>query len=444
MTEKNTSSPLSHRFASLYGWIALSVMAITGAELGAICAGQTNSEAALHIRLWQGAYVLGFTGYLALLWSFHRRTPKAAFWLIGAMALRIPLLFAPPNSDCNRYIWEGRVQQMGFSPYVVAPDNELLVNSRDDIYNCINHKEYTTIYPPVSLLFFKLLAMIAYSVKTPQIAHAMLDIAVTLAIAGLLRSLGRPVWHAAIYGLCPLVLAAFAHAGHNDALMILPLVGFLAAAAKRRWALAGFLLGLAVLAKTTPIILFALLPRRSWIAIAVGLLTIAVGYALYWDSGQGVVHTLLRFPSESPFNNPIDALRVWVRQEGGPAIFLRQRNVVAALLLLAFAGYHAVKPGDLLVDARRLMAVALLCLPIIHFWYLTWPLALIALTPRGYWSWQVLCGTMALYWQADWAATVGASWKLPLWAVLAIWIPFWLAWGVERRIRPGSPSPSAP
>ncbi len=443
MNEPAPSRVRLFRLTQILGWVLLGVMAIGGGLLGEVCGGEFDPDAAHRIRLWQACYAVGFIGFVALLWSFSRRPPRPAIIILGAIALRIPLLFAPPNTDCNRYIWEGRVQNLGFSPYLVAPDADELKPHRDVIYDCINHKEYTTIYPPLSLLFFRLLAAIDYSIKSPQIAHGLLDMLIVIALVGLVKTLNRPIWQAGIYAFCPMVLASFAHAGHNDSLMILPLIGFIAAALKQRWKLAGFLLGLAVLAKTTSVILFALLLRRSWRAIAVGLLTILAGYALFWDSGRGLLHTLIRFPSESPFNNPFDALRVWIRQVGGPAMYLSQRNILAAVVLSAIALYHAWRPADLVRDARRLLAITVLFLPIIHFWYLTWPLALIALCPRGYWSWLVLAGTMALYWHADWAATVGQPWKLPLWAVMAIWIPFWVAWGMERRLRPGPPSQSA-
>ncbi len=439
----------------------LAFFVIAGAAIGDIYSAEAP---ALRIRgaefrpivAWQICYLLGCIGYLLLLWSFLRRPTKSRTILLAAVLLRIPLLFSPPNSDCNRYLWEGRVQELCYSPYTHAPADEAVRHLRDDVWQGINKKHYPTIYPPLAQLEFRLLAAIHHSVKTAQVAHAIFDFGVVVIVAVMLRRLGRPNWHLAIYALCPIVLAAFAHAGHSDSLMILCVVGFLAAGVAGRWGWAGLALGLAILAKTTPAILLALLVRRSWKAIGVALVTVAAGYALYLDAGVDLFHALVQFPSrDGPFNNLLDALRVRLREAGGPAIDLSGRNVAAIVILLALATYRACRPlglafrstrrvaghasiasgepGDLLIrDARWLLVAVVLLLPIIHFWYMTWPLAIISLHPRGCWSWLVLVVTMMLYWYADWAGQVGLQWKLPLWVTAAIWGPFFATWMAEN------------
>lgn len=419
------------------GWLFIAGFAVGGAFVGDIYASSAGKlqvfGLSIHrISAWQLLYALGFVGYVLLLWTFRRKPVSTWAILLVAVLLRTCLLFAPPNSDCNRYIWEGRIQGEGFNPYVHAPQSEALRHLRGDIYEGINKKHYSTIYPPLSELEFRFLSNIRYSIKTPQIFHTILDIAVVFALAGLLKFMGQPAWYLAIYALCPLVLASFAHAGHNDTLMILGVLGFLAAGRQERWGWAGLALGLAILAKTTPAILLALLVRRSWKAIGVAMVTICLGYLFYIDAGTDLFKVLGQFPSQDgPFNNLFDELRVWIRKQGGPVLFLRGRNLIAIGILIGLTAYRIWRPRALLQDARTLLAAVVLMLPIIHFWYLSWPLALIALRPKGYWSWVILTGTMALYWYADWAVQVGQRWRLPLWAVAAIWGPFFLAWVAE-------------
>lgn len=385
------------------------------------------------IVVWQGVYVIGFIGYAILLRAFSRKSPGTMIIIIAAIALRIPLLFCPPNSDCNRYIWEGYIQNEGYSPYLLAPD-KAPPELRDEVIHAgINHPHYPTIYPPLSQMAFRGMAAVHYSVKTPQIVHTALDVFVVFLIAVLLRKLGQPDWHLAVYAICPMVLAAFAHAGHNDPMILIAILGFIYLGLDKRWTLAGIVLGLAVLAKTTPVILLALLLRRSWKGLVVAIVTIAAGYLLYFSAGENLFDVLRKFPNDGPFNNPFDVVRNLWNDLGAPRIFLSTRNRIAVVLLGIAAMRFALKPRDLVNDARWLLVITVLLLPIIHFWYLTWPFVLVVLQFRGRWAWVVLTGTMVLYWYADFAGLAGLRWDLPDWAVAGIWLPFFVVWFVEWR-----------
>jgi len=420
---------------SCIGWLCLGVFVLGAALLGNIYRGtiHVGGFEIRHILIWQGLYVVGFAGYVVVLGSLRRRPVRVRTLLIAAVLLRLPLLFCVPNNDCNRYVWEGMIQVEGFNPFAVGPNDEALTELRDDVvWPDINKKQYTTIYPPLAQLEFRLLAAIHYNIKSPQVMHTLLDIGVVCALAAMLASMGCGTWQLAIYALCPLVLASFAHAGHNDPLMLLGVLGFLAAGHRKRWGVAGFALGCAILAKTTPAILLALLIRRSKLAIVVTLVTVAAGYLLYVDAGNDLFAALLGFPGQSSFNNPFDQLRLWINEACGPVLLARGRLYIVLGLLTLAAAYRAWRPRDLVHDARWLTAIVLLALPIVHFWYLSWIVVLIALKPRGYYSWLLLTGTMALYWMAEWRYLEGGGWKVPPWAVAAIWLPFLVSWAIER------------
>ncbi|MCB9853936.1 MAG: DUF2029 domain-containing protein [Phycisphaerales bacterium] len=432
----NTSD---NRRGALHGWVVVGWLLLVAFVSMAAWVGDIYTPAreffgiqAYPIVVWQLLYVVGFVGYVILLRAFAKHSPGTAIIIFAAIALRIPLVFCPPNSDCNRYIWEGRIQNEGYSPYLLAPDKappELC----DEIHAGINHPHYPTIYPPLSQMAFRAMAAMHYSVKTPQIVYTALDVCVIIVIAALLRKLDQPDWHLAVYALCPMVLAAFAHAGHNDSMILLAMLGFVYFGLDKRWILAGFMLGLAVLAKTTPAILLALLLWRSWKGLVAAVVTIGVGYLLYFNAGENLFEVLRKFPNDGPFNNPFDALRnVW-NDLGAPRIFLSTRNHIALVALAAAAIRFALKPGDLVNDARWLLLITVLLLPIIHFWYLTWPFVLVVLQFRGRWAWVVLTGTMVLYWYADFAGLAGMPWELPDWAIAGIWLPFFAVWFVEWR-----------
>src|SRR5881394_2417462 len=85
----------------------------------------------------------------------RRRGAMAIFWIV-AVALRIVVLPLEPSDDFWRYQWEGKVQNAGFNPYVLTPNDEQLVPLRAQFadWNRINHRQFSAIYPPgVELIF---------------------------------------------------------------------------------------------------------------------------------------------------------------------------------------------------------------------------------------------------------------------------------------------------
>jgi len=418
-----------------WGWGLLLLFACSGPVIGDIYDGKRSlfGFETYPILWWQVAYAVGFIGYACLIAAFRRQAPSMRVILLGAVLLRLPLLLSPPNSDVNRYLWEGRLQVEGLSPYLVGPQDEAGAHLHDDIHAGINHPHYHTIYPPLSQLAFRAMATVAYDIKTAQVVFTLLDLCVIVALAQLLVLLNKPPWLVAVYALCPFVLAVFAHAGHNDTLMLLPLLGFAYFGTKQQWGFAGFCLGLAILAKTTPAVLLALLLGRSWKGLIVAALTVAAGYTVYLDAGAQLFDVLFKFSVDGALNNPFDAIRQLIEKAGGPETFLSQRNKLAAVALIFAAGYIAGRRKPLVESTYLLLAITVLLLPIIHFWYLTWPFAFAVLTQKHRWAWLTLTGSIVLYWYADLAGQMekagvpGMKWQLPDEIVLIIWVPVALA-----------------
>ena len=78
---------------------------------------------------------------------------RARRWRVAWRAILVPV---PPllSNDINRYVWEGRVQVHGGNPYRWAdrPDAPRWVELRDGVWDGLNHKDYTAVYPPLFLL----------------------------------------------------------------------------------------------------------------------------------------------------------------------------------------------------------------------------------------------------------------------------------------------------
>ncbi len=96
-----------------------------------------------------------------------------------------------PGDDIWRYQWEGRVQNAGFNPYVLAPNDAQLAAVRAQFadWNQINHRDFSAIYPPGIELIFAGLSRFGAS---PLFYKLLFTAADLCAIAVLLRLIGGP------------------------------------------------------------------------------------------------------------------------------------------------------------------------------------------------------------------------------------------------------------
>jgi alpha-1,6-mannosyltransferase len=84
-----------------------------------------------------------------------------SFWLKTALILRGGLIFAMPNfsDDIYRFIWDGRLINMGINPFDFKPvyyfENKLYTDVlTPELYQFLNSKNYHTVYPSVCQAFF--------------------------------------------------------------------------------------------------------------------------------------------------------------------------------------------------------------------------------------------------------------------------------------------------
>jgi len=145
-----------------------------------------------------------------------------AFLLIIILGFtgRAILLFYPPGNDIYRYIWEGYIQNQGFNPYIYAPDDPALATiANGDLYpiwNSINHKSFSAIYPPFSLLVFRLLAGIRPDPMLFKIFMVLMDVLLMIILALIIKIKKLPKRQLLLYACNPLVILFIAGEGHMD------------------------------------------------------------------------------------------------------------------------------------------------------------------------------------------------------------------------------------
>lgn len=434
----STLAPRARRASTF----ALVVAGVLGAILGAAwCIGLPEGAGAAGFA-W---FALGLTvvqaGAVALLW---KQSGARTLGVVVALALvcRIGAWAWPTNlsSDVYRYVWDGRVQLAGHSPYVAPPGAESLASLRDDaIWPHINRKDVLTVYPPgAQLLFAKLYALGLRSAASVKAAAILAELVGMLLLAAALHRRGIALGRLAIYAWSPLVIAEVGVSGHLDA-FVLPLLMLALFATERGARVAcGLLLGFATLMKLYPLLLFAAVPREQrWRALGAASVLSLVLYGAYFAvSGPAVLGFLPDYPrSGEDFNVGVRGLV----QLALSFLGVHARSVamlVCGAALAGVVGWIAVRPKeDTHETAARIALAFVLLLPTaMHPWYALWmvPFLCVYPSPAGLWLAATLPLSYLKYGPPDG--------PMPLWVTAVIWIPPFVALGVAwaQRARTGT------
>jgi len=405
--------------------------------------------ATMPVKFVETAVLCGIAFFAAA--SFFAQLPagrlaRGVFWGV-AILLRLVALPLEPSDDIWRFQWEGKVQNAGFNPYVLAPSDDRLASVREQFpdWNQINHRDFSAIYPPGTELIFAGLSHVGTGPLGYKLLFAAADLGV---IVLLLRLIGGRARHAdaAWYAWNPLVVYSFAGAAHFDSLMILPmLVGILCFVRSRaatdsadqwRWAILGAIaLGAAISIKLVPLLLlpvcvFALGRRAPALALSLGLpalLSLPFGFPRVpiWES-------LGRFIYVARLND----MFWWIIEDTfwpNP----HQKNyhynviIIVAVVLVSLFFIWNWKRGLLWV-----MGTALILSPVLHPWYCTWILPLAAW--RRVDAWQVLSVTVFAYYLFWNERLFALPWHSEPWLRGFILIPPVVAalFALRRRVQP--------
>jgi len=351
--------------------------------------------------------------------------PRLLFWTFGLVAvLQAILTLTHPtlSDDMFRYVWDGRVQAQGISPYRYPPNAAELSHLRDsDIYPFINRKNVVTVYPPAAEAAYALLwRIIPDNARWFQIVMASGGLLAGILLVGLLRDLGRSSLRVLIYLWSPLLAFETAHAAHVDGLVLPFLVGAWWARVRERDGLTGILLGVATAMKFYPVLLLPFLwrprhPQGRWQMPVAFAGTVGILYLPYLlTSGSSVLGFLPNYFKETFNVSPLvaglgkilDALN-WS---------LPNRLTLIALGMIAIAALWAIiKPAPNAETALRrcILPIGIITLlsQNLFSWYMLWLLPLIAIflepsnkrfgiltLPRldSWTGWWLFCGLIGL------------------------------------------------
>ncbi len=349
-----------------------------------------------HIATIIALYLAAFAAYVAGIYLVanservrggrQKNIPILSWILLVAVLSRMPLLLRPPllSSDLYRYVWDGRMTNLGVNPYRHAPDDPQVARWRDSLWQQINFKQYSTIYPPVSQAVFAL----AYRLRPASAvsfkwAFFCFDMGTMLFLLLMLRRMGRPLAHVLVYAWNPLVILEIAGSGHQDIISIFFLVLALWVGGS------GVFLALSVLSKGYSLLLVPLMGRRGW-RFWLGLCGTAVIATLpFAGAGSHTFGGLRAYSSRWKGNHSLFGLIEFLCRQSTAHPLLAAKCVSAAILIgmVILQSRRAWKGGSRADPAETMRSCLIVLLwffflsPTVYPWYLVCLVPLLVFVP---------------------------------------------------------------
>ena len=395
---------------------------------------------------------LGLAGaaYLLAVREFFStpKFPKHVIVIGLGLAAVWQLLFLrmPPGSDddVHRYVWDGRVQRLGYNPYIVVPSDPAVVALHTAETRTLNNAYLPSPYPAGAQLFFRAVTAIHESVFAFKVAFVICAWAIVCLLLDVLRRSGQGDHWVLAFAWNPLLATEVAGSGHIDILgALLLLVSF--AALLRRWrTLAAVTFGLAVSVKLLPIVLLPLYWKRvrmrdgALAAVVVGLM-----YIPFLNHGHIPIGSLGTYVRSFRFNDPVFAslervaspqlavgfavlagflTAAWMRRDS-------RTHIGKATTHVGTATTHVGTAASAVQRAQRAafsemspeafawpMAASLFCAPVVYPWYLLWLLPFLrpsSTLPIFIWTVSIIPTYYVWHLRA-----LGRPWILPGWIML--------------------------
>src|SRR5262249_25968721 len=343
--------------------------------------------------------------------SFSKRV--VVIGLVLAALWHVPFLLAQPglDDDVHRYVWDGRVQRLGYNPYLVIPNDPAFAVLHTHETRNLNNPEVPSPYPPGAQLFFRGVTAIRESVFALKTVFVICDIAIVFALLDILRRSGQGEHWVLAYAWHPLLATEVAGSGHIDIVGALLLV-VSAAALWRRWRpVAALAFALAVSVKFVPIVLAPLYWKRLRVrdaalaAIAFGLL-----YVPFLEHGRIPIGSLGTYVQRFRFNDPVFATLE-------KALSPQLAAGLAVLIGFLVAVWLRRKSDTLQSDCFAWpTAASLFCAPVAYPWYLLWMLPFlrsVSALPLIIWTISII--PTYYVWRLR---TLGRPWVVPDWILL--------------------------
>ncbi len=414
-----------------------------------IVLGNLTQQAGLYLALYAALFLI-FGLACALIFNRNKllKSPGSEtrvgllIILFFAALFRVTVIFVAPtlSTDQFRYTWEGRLITLGLSPYLYAPNDPTLLPYRDGFWPLVQQKETASPYPPLAqLTAVGEYALLGESLLGPKLAAALFDLLNCAALVWLLGLYKKERWRVIFYAWCPLPILEFGLSGHNDALMLFFLLVAVGLTVQRKPGLAAITLGLACLAKFTPLFVLplflvgwqtvrqthdplteqsstdtqpgqniakgknigwgwrAILNWRNLIYPSLTLVMVIMGYVPFLILGRGAIGSILEYTGSWHDNDALLFSFLNNLAGAGIAKLVTIAILGASILLLSFRP----RLSQVFSLPRRMMLIlglTLLVASTVHPWYMTWIVILLPLV----WGEKFGTGFSFKWWDVAW------------------------------------------
>ena len=418
MTKRRRAVPLAEVFASGFA-IAISTVAIP------------FLDKSKHPHLFLVCLAIAAGVYIRTLFFLDRMDAGSIQALLLCLALaavwRVPLLIMPPtlSTDVYRYVWDGRIQRLGYNPYLIVPSDSAHRELHTAETRLMNHPEVPTPYPAGAELFFRAVMTVHESARTMKLAITICDAASAAVLLFWLISSGSNPWWVLAYAWNPLVSLEGAGNGHIDLLGTLCLILSAFSLCRDRRTIAALALALGVAVKFLPVVLLPLFWRRIGVRDAALALALLVAlYLPFLNSDQLPVGSLGAYLAWWRVNGPVYSALEYIL----PNTALLALPAASGFAVAIWARCHwAIERPH---TWSWPVAIALLFAPTVFPWYLLW------LTPFLFSQWTLPLAVWSV-------STLVIYSSLPGWAVSLVeygTVAAATGWTIARRA--SSPMPS--
>lgn len=395
---------------------AMRLLGLGGIQLVALTMCSRNFDAPGGASFITWLTIAGLVYLLAIreLFSTPKFSKRVLVIALGLSAVWHVLFLLKPaglDDDIHRYVWDGRVQRLGYNPYVVVPANPAVANLHTVETRTLNHPDLPSPYPPGAQLFFRLITSIHESVFALKVAFVLCDFAIVFVLLYFLRRTQNAEHWVLAFAWNPLLATEVAGSGHVDILGALLLLISVAALWRSWRLLAAVTFALAIAVKFLPVVLLPLYWRRvrlrdaAFAALVFGLL-----YLPFLEKGRIPIGSLGTYVQSFRFNGPVfSALEGMATPKIAAGLALLVGFVTALWLRRTSAESYS--------SAFALsMAASLIFAPVIYPWYLLWLLPFLRSVP----TWPVIVWTVSIIptyyvWHLR---ALGRPWLVPGWIML--------------------------
>jgi len=343
--------------------------------------------------------------------EFSRRVVVVG--LVLAALWHVPFLLASPglDDDIHRYLWDGRVQRLGYNPFNVVPSDPALAALHTPETRTLNNPDVPSPYPAGAQIFFRAVTAIHESIFALKVAFVICEIATVLVLLDVLRRGQQSAHWILAYAWHPLLAADVAGSGHVDIVGVLLLLVSVAALARRWRSVAAVAFALAVGVKLIPIVLLPLFWKRVRVrdgVLAAGVLGLL--YVPFFSWKRIPIGSLGTYVQSFRFNDPVFAI---LERVVAPQVVVGLAVLVGFLTAIWFRRKSEAFSSEAMAWP---MAASLLCAPVVYPWYLLWFLPFVrsvSTLPLIIWSVSIIPSYYVWH-----LRTIGGPWVVPGWIML--------------------------